>query len=541
MKVELFNNRVDELFAEWDKPDSPGCAIAIIKAGELIYKRGYGMADLEHDIVISPESIFDIGSTSKQFTAMCIALLVHQGKLSLEDTLHDYIPEMVKYEHPITIRHLVHHTSGIRDYISLMDLAGMRFENEYPLEEVIGLLSQQKELNFVPGEEFLYSNSGYLLLAEVVKRISGHSLREFSDEHIFTPLGMKSTHFHDDLSEIVKNRAIGYSPTQGGGYQIDMSISDLIGDGCLYTNVEDLFKWDQNFYNNTLGGFGQDLIEMVTTVGTLNNGELLNYAYGLFIDEYKGLSIIQHSGSWMGYVAEFSRFPQQRYSVICLSNLSNINPSRLTRQIADLYLSDVMNVLEKDSKKTETEIIEPSERDSETKTGIYICSKNGSVCELSLIDRKLTADLFGQSFQIVPESQNQYKSIDFPYDMNFTFGNTDAEKDNGIHIQFDDGSIYTYARIETEDLSPEQIQEYVGDYYCDELNTNYKIFLKDDVLQFNKKYYPPESLKYIANDLFFWTYLTFRFYRDGNNQIIGFSLGEERIKNLKFIKRINGQ
>ncbi|UCE01117.1 MAG: serine hydrolase, partial [Chloroflexota bacterium] len=151
--MELFNNRVDELFAEWDKPDSPGCAIAIIKAGELIYKRGYGMADLEHDIVISPESIFDIGSTSKQFTAMCIALLVHQGKLSLEDTLHDYIPEMVKYEHPITIRHLVHHTSGIRDYISLMDLAGMRFENEYPLEEVIGLLSQQKELNFVPGEE----------------------------------------------------------------------------------------------------------------------------------------------------------------------------------------------------------------------------------------------------------------------------------------------------------------------------------------------------------------------------------------------------
>jgi len=390
MKVELLNNSVDKLFADWDKPDSPGCAIAIVQEGEVIYKRGYGMADLEHDIVISPKSIFDIGSTSKQFTAMCIALLVNQGNLSLEDRIQDYIPEMVKYEHPITIRHLLHHTSGIRDYISLMDLAGMRFENDYPLEELIGLLSRQKELNYVPGEEFLYSNSGYLLLAEIVKRISGNTLREFSDENIFTPLGMKNTHFHDDFSEIVKNRAIGYSPNQAGGYRIDMSFSDLTGDGCLYTNIEDLGKWDQNFYDNIVGGFDQDLIDMMTTVGTLNNGELLDYAYGLFINEYKGLRIIQHSGSWMGYVAEFSRFPQQRFSVICLSNLSNINPSRLTRQIADLYLSDFMNVLEKDSKKTETEIIEPSERDLETKTGIYFCSKNGSVCELSLKDRKLT-------------------------------------------------------------------------------------------------------------------------------------------------------
>jgi len=227
--AELLTARVDKLFADWNKPDSPGCAIAIIQEGEIIYKRGYGMADLEHDIPISSKSIFDIGSTSKQFTAICIALLICQEKLSLDDEVQKYITEMAIYEHPITIRHLVHHISGIRDYLSLMELAGMRFENEYPDEEVIGLISQQKELNFIPGEEYLYSNSGYILLAEVVKRVSGQSLSKFADEQLFKPLGMDNTHFHDDFTMIVKERAMGYSPNDQGGYRIDMSIFDVVG------------------------------------------------------------------------------------------------------------------------------------------------------------------------------------------------------------------------------------------------------------------------------------------------------------------------
>jgi CubicO group peptidase (beta-lactamase class C family) len=338
--AELLTARVDKLFADWNKPDSPGCAIAIIQEGEIIYMRGYGMADLEHDIPISSKSIFDIGSTSKQFTAICIALLICQEKLSLDDEVQKYITEMAIYEHPITIRHLVHHISGIRDYLSLMELAGMRFENEYPDEEVIGLISQQKGLNFITGEEYLYSNSGYILLAEVVKRVSGQSLSKFADEQLFKPLGMDNTHFHDDFTMIVKERAMGYSPNDQGGYRIDMSIFDVVGDGCIYTNVEDLYLWDKNFYLNILGGYGQDLIEMVTTTGTLNSGEPLDYAFGLEIGEYKGLKMVHHSGSWMGYGAELIRFPEQRSSVICLTNLSSINPSRLTKQVADLYFSD---------------------------------------------------------------------------------------------------------------------------------------------------------------------------------------------------------
>ncbi|UCH98781.1 MAG: serine hydrolase, partial [Candidatus Aminicenantes bacterium] len=193
-------DQVDKLFAQWDKKDSPGCALAIIKDGKIIYKRGYGMADLERDVPITSKSVFDIASTSKQFVAMSIVLLAEEGKLSLDDDIRQHIPGMPDYGNKITIRHLVHHTSGIRDYCDLMYLAGMPFENDYPEAQIIELIARQKELNFKPGDKHLYSNTGYFLLGEIVKRVSGKSLNEFTKEKIFKPLGMKITHFYDDFT-----------------------------------------------------------------------------------------------------------------------------------------------------------------------------------------------------------------------------------------------------------------------------------------------------------------------------------------------------
>ena len=193
-----FTTKVDELFSEWNSPDSPGCAVAIIQRGQIIHSCGYGMADLEHAIPISTNSVFDIGSISKQFTAMSVALLARQKKLSLDDEIQKHLPEIRRYKYPITIRHLIHHVSGLRDYITLMELAGLPFENEYPDDEIISLIARQNELNFRPRDEHLYSNSGYFLLGEIVKRVSGMSLRAFADENIFTPLAMNRTHFHDD-------------------------------------------------------------------------------------------------------------------------------------------------------------------------------------------------------------------------------------------------------------------------------------------------------------------------------------------------------
>jgi CubicO group peptidase (beta-lactamase class C family) len=365
-KADSLTEKVDKLFVSWDKPNLPGCALGIIQDGKLIYARGYGMANLEHDIPITSKSIFRIGSTSKQFTAMCLALLEEEGKLSLDDSLNKFFPRMSDYAKAVTIRHLIHHTSGIRDYLTLAEIAGIRDDDYFSDAEVVDLLVNQNELNFTPGREHLYSNSGYFLLSQIVKKASGESLREYADEKIFKPLGMTRSHFHDDHTKIVKNRASGYAPKKGGGYVISMTTLPMIGDGGVFTCVEDLLLWDLNFYDNRLGKSGQALIEKIQAPGILNNGKKLDYAFGLGIGEYKGLTMVSHGGAFVGFRADMIRFPEQQFSVICLANLNTFNPSNMARSVADIYLAELFT--EKTEKKKRPEpkrprSIESSEAD----------------------------------------------------------------------------------------------------------------------------------------------------------------------------------
>jgi len=342
--VKSLTDRVDQLFAEWNKPDSPGCAIGIIKGSEMIYKSGYGLASLEHNIPISSKTVFYIASTSKQFTAMSILLLADQGRISLDDAIQNYLPEFPEYNNYITIRHLIYHTSGIRDYLQLMGLAGMNVSNIYTNEDIIELLARQKYLNFEPGDDFLYNNSGYFLLSMIVKRASGQSLREFAEENIFEPLGMKNTRFCDDRTMIVRNRATGHFSKEDGGLRVYMTNFDKVGSGGVMSNVEDLFLWDQNFYENKLGK--SDTINELLTVGTLNSGKRVKYAFGLKVGKYRGLNTIHHEGSSFGFGAEMLRFLEKNFSVICLANMSNINTLRLAKQIADIYLADQFKLLD---------------------------------------------------------------------------------------------------------------------------------------------------------------------------------------------------
>jgi len=333
-------DKVDALFESWDRVDSPGAALGIFQDGRIVYARGYGTANLEYNIPITPQSVFRVGSVSKQFTAMCIALLAEQGKLSLDDDIQKFLPEMHAYIPPVTIRHLIHHTSGIRDYLVLQALAGRSGGYFYTSPEVIELLARQRELNFKPGDKYSYSNSGYFLLAEIVGRASGMKTREFAKKYIFDPLGMTSTYFHDDINEIVKNRASGYLPLAEGGFKIHMTQLDMIGDGGIYTTVDDFFKWDQNFYTNKLGNKTRALIDLITTPARLNDGTAIDYAFGLSISTYKGLKLISHGGSFVGYKAHYIQFPEQKFSVVILSNLGSFEPERIARRIADVYLAD---------------------------------------------------------------------------------------------------------------------------------------------------------------------------------------------------------
>src|SRR6202022_3452888 len=343
---DALTDKVDRVFAEWNATSSPGCALAVVKEGRIVYEHGYGMANLELSVAITPQSVFDIGSVSKEITALAILLLVQDSKISLDADIRKYLPEMPDYGSKITIRHMLHHTSGLRNYDDLFDLEGIPEADLTTDRDAMELVVRQKGVNFKAGEEFLYSDTNYFLMSQIVKRVTGQTLRQFAQQRIFGPLGMTSTHFHDDHTMIVPRRATGYAPHNGGGFEIDMSDFEQVGDGSVMTTVEDLFKWDQNFDHPEVGGSAA--IRYLTTPGALNNGQPIPYGMGLFIDHYRGLNWIHHSGEWVGYRAALSRFPDQHLSTLITCNcVGSMSPMAMARQVADLYLADEFERAEK--------------------------------------------------------------------------------------------------------------------------------------------------------------------------------------------------
>src|SRR5437899_1209243 len=347
---------VDEIFVDLTKAGSPGCALGVYRDGKMVYSKGYGLANLEQNVPITPQSVFDIGSTSKQFTAASILLLEKQGKLSINDDIRKYIPELSDYGQKVTILHLLNHTSGLRDYLTLMDLAGIHIDGVTTDEDALLIISRQKALNFAPGSDWLYSNTGFFLLSVIVKRVSGKTLREFAAENIFTPLAMTHTQFRDDHTSLIANRALAYdAKDKTAGYRLDVSYFEQTGDGAVHTSVEDLLKWDENFYSGQVGG--KEFLREIQEQGQLNSGKMLDYAKGLFIQDYRGLHTVSHGGSWGGYRAELLRFPEQHFSVACLCNLGSARPSNRAHRVAEVYLASLIK-----PKDTNKETLEKPEK-----------------------------------------------------------------------------------------------------------------------------------------------------------------------------------
>jgi CubicO group peptidase (beta-lactamase class C family) len=331
------NLQIDSVFSAWDHRETPGCSVGVFKDGTLAYSRGYGMASLEHDLPISLDSVFYVGSVSKQFTAMAAALAIQQGKLSYDDSIRKYLPELPPYADAIKISNLLHHTSGLRDYNTLLSIAGRRDEDAWDNRVVLQMTARQTQLNFKPGDEYLYSNTGYTLLATIVERATGTKFAQFADANIFKPLGMDVTHYHVDARRLVHHRAMAYGG-RDGQWTLDTPVNERAGAGGIYTSIPDLLKWDENFYTGKVGG--PDVLKKIQTPGKLNGGKPLAYAWGLEIGTYRGLPIVEHGGSLGGYRAHILRFPSQHTSVALLCNSSAIAPAGLARRVADVVIGD---------------------------------------------------------------------------------------------------------------------------------------------------------------------------------------------------------
>jgi CubicO group peptidase (beta-lactamase class C family) len=384
----------DEVFADFAKAGSPGCALAVARDGKIIYEKGYGLANIEENVPILPTTIFDIGSTSKQFTAASILLLEQQGKLSVNDDVRKYLPELPDYGKKITILNLLNHTSGLRDYLTLMDLAGINIDSVTTDEDALEIVTRQKALNFDPGSEFLYSNTGFFLLSVIVKRVSGRTLREFAADNIFGPLGMAHTQYRDDHTALIANRAMAYDWNEKKrSFVLNVSYFEQTGDGAVHTSVEDLMRWDENFYSGRVGG--SPFLAEIQDPGKLNNGKTLDYAKGLMVGNYRGLRTVMHGGAWGGYRAQLLRFPEQHFSVVCLCNLSSAQPDARARRVADAYLNGVMqakatkNKSEDDGDAPAIEPRKPAGRPLEDFAGDYWSDELAATYRLAVADGAL--------------------------------------------------------------------------------------------------------------------------------------------------------
>lgn len=533
--------KVDAVFANYDKAASPGCALGVIKDGKLIYGRGYGMANLEHNIPNSPQLIYDIGSTSKQFTAASILLLQQQGKLALDDDVRKFIPELPAYQKPVTIRQLVHHTSGLRDYLVLFSLAGVSFDDTTTEDDALKLIVKQKELNFAPGDEWLYSNSGYFLLSIIVKRASGKSLAEFAQENLFKPLGMKNTIYLDNHKRIVPLRATGYAAGKIGdfAFRTEMSNFEQTGDGAVLTSIEDLLLWDQNFYEPKVGG--AEFLKRLHEVGQLNSGEKLDYAAGLFVDEHKGLRKVSHGGAWAGYRSDLVRFPDQKLSVACLCNLGTANPSQLALQVAEIYLADQIKPVaaqpptNKDA--AAKAIITLTEEQLKDKVGLYLSRTSGELRRITLRDGKLRIDSFTPgSFELAPTGINNFFNLSSPnIEVVFDLANLRKRR---LTLKRASAGADVFEEVDQPTAAKEQLAEYAGNYYSAELDTAYTVRLENDKLVvINKGGLGRPLLPTFRDGFTLLAGARFNFSRDAQGRVTSFVVQAGRTRNLRFVRQ----
>jgi CubicO group peptidase (beta-lactamase class C family) len=326
--------RIDQLFRPYQWNGTPGVAVGIMQNGEMTFARGYGMANVEYQVPISPHTPFHIASVSKQFAAYALAVLHVEGKISLDHTIQQYIPEM-QIPQPITLRQMLHHTSGLRDQWIVAALAGWRMDDVITQEQLLKLTYAQKNLNFLPGSQYYYSNTNYLLAAEVLKRVTGQTLRQWTTEHVFAPLGMRHTFFYDDHEEIVPGRTYSYDDRSGVLKKSVLNFAN-IGATSLFTTVHDFVKWMANFNHPTVGN--ADVLSLLTTPGILTDGSSIHYALGVGVGQYKGKKIIDHSGVDAGYRSFMLYFPGEDLGIIILSNVASCQPADLAQSVADILL-----------------------------------------------------------------------------------------------------------------------------------------------------------------------------------------------------------
>jgi CubicO group peptidase (beta-lactamase class C family) len=521
--------------------ETPGGVVGVIKDGKLIFKKAYGLANFETKEPNKISTLFNLASVSKQFTAVAILLLAKEKKLSFKDDIRKYLPDFPDYGYTITIENLIHHTCGIKSYDVLKLMAGTLYSKETQ-EEVYSMIIKQKSLNFKPGDEYIYSNSGYVLLAKIIEKTSGMRFSKFIEEKIFQPMGMYQTFIYDNPDKIIMNCAVGH--TWGGDEKFKKSAdlnSTVVGESNVYTCVEDFLQWDNNFYKNRLGKW--DFRKEMTSLTTLKNGGTCNYAFGLEISEYKGLKTISHQGGTGYFTAQYIQIPSEKFAVVCLFNIST-DVTGLAYKIINLFIKGNP---QPDDASIHPEKVKVDSSVLQTYVGKYFDENYWFEATITKEGDHLVFDAPYQGrFEIYPSSDTSF-FVTFA-DLKLIFSKDDkGEIAKATIIQGNQKFYLTYLGTNVFPLKAEQLSQYTGDFYCEEINVTYPVLFKDNKLyvkfpestaQFCKTKVESELISEHA-DYFASPVGGFQFIRNTKNEISGFIIKDVgRVRNLVFNKII---
>lgn len=516
---------IDPIFKGYTQAGSPGVAALIVKDGEVIFKKGYGLANLEHDIPITPTTVFDIASVSKQFTGFAISTLIQQGKILPGDDIHKYLPWVPQFAQPITVGNLIHHTSGLRDWPEALHAAGWRWDEAFAWEDIMRMVKKQHDLDFVPGSQYQYSNTGYNLLAAIVEKLTGKTLADWLNENLFKPLGMNSTQVLVDYSKVVKNLAGAYY-NDGTVYHKSNDELTAFGSSSIFTSVEDLSKWVIRLQK---GLDEKDPVFLrMTETGKLNNGKSITYAYGLSVTNTDGVKNISHDGGWAGFATIISNYPDERLSIILLSNAGGFDPYGYANAVAKLFLKNQPKAAQSREDLSAKPTVNVDTMILRKYAGSYQLGPNWFVT-LTLENGKLMTQANGEDK--FPTEMKSDTVLWVPgYRASMTFLQI-TDKAGALKYK---GKVSP--RITPFKVDPSKFGQYTGTYYSKELETTYRITLENGKLVAHHMRLGDFNLdaNIVSPETFSSSNGSLKFFKDKNNNIAGFNLSGGRIRNIVF-------
>jgi CubicO group peptidase (beta-lactamase class C family) len=520
--------RIDATFQAFTGT-TPGCAVGVEQDGKPLFAKGYGMADLEHGVPITPKTMFYMASVSKQFTALTVLMLAKENKLALTDSVRKYIPELPAYADKITIYELLTHTSGVRDYFTLGAMAGLSDETPYNDDLVLRLTARQQGLNFEPGTSFLYSNSGYVLLSIIVKRVAGQPLNDVAHAHVFAPLGMTSTRFQHDHSALIPGKAYGYEQ-RDDAWHASNSMLDVVGDGGLYSSVDDMFHWMANFDDHKVGA---DSLSVMAEPGKLSNGKAIEYGMGLEPTMYRGLKVVDHGGALAGYRTEDMWFPSEHLSVVVLCNDAGANPSQLARSVADVYLKTApqpapaaTEVADKPAVAVDAKVLDTYAGDFELRPGLILSFARDK-------DHLVARVNAGDAMQAYAVSNTSFRLKGIPVEVDFDKPAASGRIESAVFHQ--NGQTVPMKRIEIPKATEAQLKAYEGRYYSPELDVSYVVSSRGGALHVS---YPGGDLTLdpVGKDAFNARVGTLKFTCAANASCDAFAVDNGRALNVRFAR-----